>query len=174
MRCNYPYAGYGTSVWNPVADVEAGSVVGFQLSSPINEHGVLNVYLSRAPNKVADYDGSGGWFKIYEVTAKTVNGAWSFPTDNARNITFPLPKSIPSAEYLLRIEHISLQLANKPYGARFYLACGQIAITGGGTANPATVLIPGVYKQDDPGILIDINKPAPAVYPQPGPKVFKG
>ncbi|KAG8841243.1 hypothetical protein FRB91_005210, partial [Serendipita sp. 411] len=52
--------------------------------------------------------------------------------------------------------------------------CGQIAITGGGTANPATVLIPGVYRQDDPGILIDINKPAPAVYPQPGPKVFKG
>ncbi|KAG8805147.1 hypothetical protein FRC17_005709, partial [Serendipita sp. 399] len=155
LRCNYPYGwAYG------VATVQAGSTVGFRLDHFIDEHGVLNVYMSRAPGKVADYDGSGGWFKIYEITANTRNGVWSFPTDNARNVTFPLPKSIPSAEYLLRIEHISLQKASTLYGARIYLACAQIAVIGGGTAVPATVLIPGVYKQNDPGILIDINQPA--------------
>ena len=40
--------------------------------------------MSKAPSDAASYDGSGGWFKIYEVTAVTDGGtSITFPTDSA-------------------------------------------------------------------------------------------
>ena len=37
------------------------------------------------------------------------------------------------------------------------MECAQIEITGGtGTATPKTYSIPGIYKSNDPGLLLDI------------------
>lgn len=36
------------------------------------------------------------------------------------------------------------------------MECAQLQITGGGSANPATVSFPGAYKGTDPGIKINI------------------
>jgi lytic cellulose monooxygenase (C1-hydroxylating) len=55
---------------------------------------------------------------------------------------------------VLVVEHIALHSASSSGGAQFYIACAQLNITGGGSANPSTVSIPGVYKASDPGILI--------------------
>ena len=38
------------------------------------------------------------------------------------------------------------------------MSCYQVEITGGGSAKPPTVKIPGAYSASDPGILVDIHK----------------
>ncbi|TFY73384.1 hypothetical protein EWM64_g10628 [Hericium alpestre] len=68
------------------------------------------------------------------------------------------------------MEAIALHVAQTFGGAQFYLSCGQINVTGGGSGTPGPlVAIPGVYTGYEPGILININYPIPANYTQPGP-----
>ena len=52
------------------------------------------------------------------------------------------------------VEHIALHSASTSGGAQFYISCAQLKVTGGGSASPAGVSIPGVYKASDPGIMI--------------------
>ncbi|KIM22063.1 glycoside hydrolase family 61 protein, partial [Serendipita vermifera MAFF 305830] len=114
----------------------------------------------------AAYDGSGGWFKIYQVTAVTNGGtSITWPTDNATQFTFKIPSSISAGNYLLRIEHIALHSASSTAGAQVNLdRCAQLTVTGGGSASPATVSIPGIYSATDPGILINIYWPIVSTY----------
>jgi hypothetical protein len=57
-----------SSVGVETATVSAGTMVGFTVQDLTFHSGVLNVYMARAPGKVADFDGSGSvWFKIYEI-----------------------------------------------------------------------------------------------------------
>ena len=79
--------------------------------------------MSKAPGTAASYDGSGGWFKIYQVTAVTDGGTTiTFPTDgmwhirykcmsqwfsDATQFTFKIPSSIAAGDYLLRSEHVT-------------------------------------------------------------------
>lgn len=73
---------------------------------------------------------------------------------------FTIPKATPSGDYLARIEHIGLHAASQANGAQFYLSCGQITVTGGGSGTPAPLVsFPGAYKATDPGILIQIYWP---------------
>ena len=45
-------------------------------------------------------------------------------------------------------------------GAQFYISCGQINVTGGGSGNPGPlVAFPGAYKATDPGLMINIYYP---------------
>jgi hypothetical protein len=75
-------------------------------------------------------------------------------------VTFTIPKSTPSGDYLIRVEHIGLHVAQSVGGAQFYLSCGQITVTGGGSGTPGPlVAFPGAYSATDPGILIDIYYP---------------
>lgn len=46
-------------------------------------------------------------------------------------------------------------------------------MTGGGSASPAVVSLPGAYKASDPGILVNIHAKL-ATYPAPGPTVYGG
>lgn len=171
LRCN---AGASSGASTSTYTVAAGSTVGFALDQAIFHPGVLNVYLTKVTNATTA-DGSTGWFKIYQVSAVTNGGtSITWPTDNATQFTFSLPKSIPSGQYLMRIEHIALHSASSTGGAQFYISCAQLNVTGGGSANPATVSIPGVYSATDPGILINIYWPVPTTYVQPGPTVFTG
>ncbi|KAG8841594.1 hypothetical protein FRC20_004939 [Serendipita sp. 405] len=77
LRCN---VGATTAL---TANVTAGSTVGFALDQAIYHPGVLNVYMSKAPSTAASYDGSGKWFKIYQISAVTDGGSTiKFPTDS--------------------------------------------------------------------------------------------
>jgi hypothetical protein len=79
---------------------------------------------------------------------------------DAAQVTFKIPAATPSGNYLLRFEHIGLHVAQTVNGAQFYISCGQITVTGGGSGTPSPlVAFPGAYSQADPGILINIYYP---------------
>lgn len=88
------------------------------------------------------------------------------------------------------MEAIALHVAQTYGGAQFYISCGQVQVTGGGSGTPGPLVsIPGVYTGyvsfffalemilrlivwvggQEPGILININWPIPTNYTQPGP-----
>ncbi|KAG8959819.1 hypothetical protein FRC03_007449 [Tulasnella sp. 419] len=167
----------GSTAAPGIADVKAGSKLGFKLDQPIYHAGVLNVYMGKVPSgqTAATWDGSGtNWFKVSQLSAVTNGGtSITFPTDNIASYNFTVPSSLPSGQYLVRIEHIALHVASSFWGAQFYIACGQINVTGGGSGSPSPlVAIPGVYTGNEPGILINIYWPIPTTYTQPGPAVW--
>lgn len=85
-----------------------------------------------------------------------------------------IPKSLPSGDYLLRVEHIGLDSAMFP-GAEFFVSCAQITVTGGGSGNPGPLVsFPGAYSPTDPGIKYNIWAPFPTSYTLPGPAVWSG
>src|SRR5690554_2220828 len=49
----------------------------------------------------------------------------------------------------------------------------QLTVSGGGSANPATVNFPGAYSASDPGIQVNIHS-AMSNYVNPGPAVYSG
>lgn len=52
---------------------------------------------------------------------------------------------------------IALHAAGSSKGVQLYMECAQINISGGSaTKTPTTYSLPGIYKQDDPGLLINI------------------
>ncbi|KAF9444846.1 lytic polysaccharide monooxygenase [Macrolepiota fuliginosa MF-IS2] len=169
-----------TSATNATAttiDVAAGSQLGIAADDYIYHPGVVNVYMAKAPGDVSTWDGSGTvWFKVYQITAVTDGGtSISWPSTSLNTVTFTVPKNLPSGQYLVRVEAIALHVASTFGGAQFYLSCGQINVTGGGSGTPGPlVAIPGVYTGNEPGILINIYYPIPATYIQPGPAVWSG
>ncbi|KAF8639088.1 hypothetical protein AX16_010394 [Volvariella volvacea WC 439] len=160
-------------------NVAAGSEIGFQThGGNIYHEGVLNVYMARATNGDAStFAGDGNvWFKIHEIPA-VINGgsSISWPSMGLETVKFTIPRATPSGQYLVRIEHIALHSASTYGGAQFYIACGQINVTGGGNGTPGPlVAIPGVYTGYEPGILLNIWWPIPATWTQPGPAVWRG
>lgn len=49
---------------------------------------------------------------------------------------------------------------NSPWPAgipQFYLSCAHISVTGGGSASPATISIPGAFKETDPGYTANVS-----------------
>ncbi|KAL2256405.1 hypothetical protein VTK26DRAFT_1728 [Humicola hyalothermophila] len=69
---------------------------------------------------------------------------------------------------------IALHGAGSPSGAQLYMECAQTNIVGGtGTARPQTYSIPGIYKSNDPGLLVNIYSiTLSSQYDIPGPPVF--
>ncbi|RDB26589.1 putative endo-beta-1,4-glucanase D [Hypsizygus marmoreus] len=153
-------------------DVAAGSQLGIVSDGTIYHPGPVNVYMAKAPSTAAGWSGDGAvWFKVHEVGAVTDGGSSiNWPAYNAPSVTFTLPKSLPSGQYLVRIESIALHSASTFGGAQFYISCGQINVTGGGSGKPGPLVsIPGVYTGNEPGILINIYYPVPKTYTNPGP-----
>lgn len=88
-------------------------------------------------------------------------------------IPVTIPACIAPGDYLMRSEQIALHVAQSTGGAQFYLSCGQLTVTGGGSTTPKDLAaFPGAYKATDPGILLNINYPKPTNYTNPGPAVF--
>ncbi|CAE6377506.1 unnamed protein product [Rhizoctonia solani] len=159
--------------------VSAGSTIGFALdeATGIFHHGVLNVYMAKAPDTALAFNGSGEvWFKIHELPPITDGGSSiTFPTDGMTNVTFPIPRAVPSGEYLVRIEHIALHLALNYQKAEFYVSCAQVRVINGGSGEPKPlVALPGYYTGREPGIMVNIYNPVPANFTQPGPAVWSG
>ncbi|KAL4251818.1 Lytic polysaccharide monooxygenase AA9 [Abortiporus biennis] len=183
MICN---TGFIQPVSTAVASVPAGGqvtahfhhtsagYVGPDPSDPLDptNKGPALAYLAKIPS--ATQTGVTGlkWFKIWQDGYTVANTQWASDRlyINGGNATFTIPSCIEAGQYLLRVESISLLEATEYPGAQFFLSCGQINVTGGGNASPATVSFPGAYTATDPGIVTNIfNENS---YTPPGPAVF--
>jgi hypothetical protein len=117
------------------------------------------------------------WFKIYEQ-GPVFGSALTWPNNGIstytlscclrstdqdvddKTVTFTIPAATPSGDYLFRVEHIALHSASAAGGAQFYISCGQITVTGGGSGTLAPlVAFPDTYSATDPVLLIDIYYP---------------
>jgi len=173
IRCYTSQTGATAST----ASVAAGSKITIGADQSVYHAGVINVYMAKAPGNVTTWDGSGTvWFKVYQIPAVTDGGTTiTFPGSNINTVTFTIPKSLPSGQYLVRVEQIALHVASTFGGAQFYLSCAQINVSGGGSGKPGPlVAFPGAYTGHEPGILINIYYPIPTTYVQPGPAVWSG
>ncbi|RVD81472.1 uncharacterized protein DFL_009336 [Arthrobotrys flagrans] len=177
LRCNVGSFGYAATT--KTYKVTAGSTVGFTIRDYIGHPGPLYAYLSKSTTaNVNTYDGSGDWFKIYELGVKdfaTYTTSMTWLSDGFKNYTFTIPKAIPNGQYLLRGEHIAVHGSGSIGGAQFYLGCAQIEVSGGtgGTPNPVGK-IPGIYSATDPGIYFNPYWPPVTNYTMPGPAVYQG
>lgn len=163
-----------------ILSVAAGENLSFVVDPSIQHPGPALAYLAKVPDgeTAATWDGSGAvWFKVWEEgpTALNTNGGdWPSSGTCSRPIRkksllihiglttlgFTIPEATPSGDYLARIEHIGLHAASQANGAQFYLSCGQITVTGGGSGTPSPLVsFPGAYSATDPGILIQIYYP---------------
>ncbi|OAL05952.1 hypothetical protein IQ06DRAFT_313166 [Phaeosphaeriaceae sp. SRC1lsM3a] len=158
--------------------VNAGDTVGFTAVSSVSHPGPLQFYMAKVPSgkTAATFDGSGAvWFKVYSQGATFSGGQMTFASSGKTTVTFPIPKSTPSGEYLVRVEHIALHSASSAGGAQFYISCAQIKVENGGSGTPGpTVAFPGAYSPTDKGIMINIYYPVPTSYTPPGPAVWTG
>ncbi|KAJ2363888.1 hypothetical protein IW150_006628, partial [Coemansia sp. RSA 2607] len=106
-------------------------------------------------------NGSGNvWFKIFEDGYNPSTKQWCvdklIANDGKLDVT--IPHSIKPGAYLLRSEILALHNARELHGMQAYPNCAQLYVSGSGNTVPSGVPIPGVYKDNDPGILINIYK----------------
>jgi hypothetical protein len=67
MRCNSGGLS-GIALNTQTYSVSAGDMLGFAIKDTFGHTGPQQVYISKAPGKAAEYDGSGDWTKIYSLT----------------------------------------------------------------------------------------------------------
>ncbi|KAI5842340.1 glycoside hydrolase [Tricharina praecox] len=174
LRCNV--GGLASAASTTTTTITAGSTIGFVADTVVSHPGPFIVYMAKAPSTAAAFDGSGAvWFKVWEKgTTSLTATAINFDVTSTQ-WTFPVPKSLPDGEYLVRIEHIALHGASSFGGAQFYISCAQVKVTGGGSGTPGPkVAIPGVYTGNEPSIKLSIYWPIPTNYTVPGPAVWSG
>ncbi|KAJ4373028.1 hypothetical protein N0V83_003319 [Neocucurbitaria cava] len=132
--------------------------------------GPVMVYIADAAT-----NGEGAvWTKIYEDGY--TNGKWGVDNfiTNKGAITVDLP-NLTAGDYLIRPEMIGLHEASTQGAAQFYNGCGQIKVTGSGTASlPSTGTdMTKAYSATDPGVLVNIYSGLTS-YTIPGPAVWDG
>ncbi|KAK4203513.1 family 61 putative glycoside hydrolase [Triangularia verruculosa] len=169
---------------NEIITVQAGTTVKAVwrhtlTSGPSNvmdasHKGPTLAYLKKVSNALTDTGIGGGWFKIQEDGYNGGNWGTSKVINNAGLHYIDIPSCITPGQYLLRAEMIALHGAGSSGGAQLYMECAQINIIGGtGTASPKTYSIPGIYKSNDPGILVNIySMTTSSKYTIPGPPLF--
>ncbi|KAJ5329128.1 Glycoside hydrolase family 61 [Penicillium brevicompactum] len=172
LRCNTGSMDYASKTG--VYKVKAGETIGFgtDFNALIGHPGPLQVYMSKAPGDVREYDGSGDWFKIYELGPKSFSSddGITWGVNNIGNFTFQLPNEIPAGQYLVRIEQIALHGAGEWGGAELYFNCAQIEVESDSIATPGPLVkIPGVYDGYEPGILFYMYRDYIVNYTMPGP-----
>ncbi|KAI8631810.1 carbohydrate-binding module family 1 protein [Xylariaceae sp. FL1651] len=173
-----------TTPSSKIIDVTAGATVNaiwrHTLTSGSNDvmdssHlGPTMAYLKKVGDATTDVGYGSGWFKIQEDGY--TNGVWGTTKviNNGGIHAINIPSCLADGQYLLRAEMIALHAASSSQGAQLYMECAQINISGGtAKVSPTTYSIPGIYKQNDPGILINIYSMTPSsTYTIPGPGVF--
>ncbi|KAI1502838.1 glycoside hydrolase family 61 protein [Biscogniauxia marginata] len=165
LRCNVGGAAANNT---STLEMNAGYPFTFTLDTAVYHQGPISLYMSKAPGSAEEYDGSGDWFKIFDW-GPTFNGgqaSWNMKDTYSSTI----PACIPDGEYLLRIQ--SLAIHNPGGVPQFYVGCGQIKVSGGGSTTPSpTAKIPGAFKATDPGYTANIYNNFNS-YTVPGPAVF--
>ncbi|KAL1864655.1 hypothetical protein VTK73DRAFT_5739 [Phialemonium thermophilum] len=188
LRCNA-----GTRPVNAKCPVKAGSTVTIEMHQQPGDrscgseaiggahYGPVMAYLTKVPDATTA-DGSTGWFKIFQDSWEKKAGGGSGDDDYwgtkdlntcCGKMDVKIPEDIPDGDYLLRAEAIALHTAGSAGGAQLYMSCYQITVTGGGSASPDLVKLPGAYKASDPGLLVNIHAPL-STYIAPGPTVYAG
>ena len=118
IRCNVG----GSTISTNTTTVNAGDTIGFTANPSIYHPGPAQVYMAKVPSgaNVATWDGSGSvWFKILALGPSSyASSGLTWVSDNAAQITFAIPKSLPTGDYLIRMEHIGLHVASSPGGAQ--------------------------------------------------------
>lgn len=89
---------------------------------------------------------------------------FSFADYGLSGLPFKIPSTISAGGYLVRAEQIGLHVVGAP---QWYVSCAQLQVTGGGSAKPSTVSIPGYVQPNDPGLTVDIYYPVPTAYTVP-------
>ncbi|TLS28025.1 hypothetical protein PpBr36_02027 [Pyricularia pennisetigena] len=172
LRCNQGAVAGSTQTLT----VKAGDKIGFKIwfNEKIEHPGPGFVYMSKAPDLVSNYDGSGNWFKAAEMglCGGRANEDTAWCTWQKDRIEFTIPQRTPPGEYLVRVEHLAIHESHAGKG-QFYMECAQFKVegSGGGTPGPL-VKIPGLYKATDPGIAYNKWTNNPANYVMPGPAVW--
>ncbi|KAJ5917460.1 hypothetical protein N7466_011014 [Penicillium verhagenii] len=160
------------------APVTAGGSVELQWTTwPTSHHGPVITYMANCNGDCADVDKTTlEFFKIDQgglVSDTTEPGTWAtdnlIANNNSRTVT--VPSDIADGNYVLRHEIIALHSAEETDGAQNYPQCINLKVTGGGSATPSGVLGTALYKNTDPGILINIYTSL-STYDIPGPTLY--
>lgn len=180
FRCQPDSSGANTEVYT----VKAGDVVGLRQAFGAGgmEHpGPTQVYVSKAPGSVKEYNGDGDWVKMAQSIickpnvqpADLQTTAWCSWGDSI--IDFTVPDSLPEGEYLVRGEHIALHGAHDGR-AEFYYACAQVKVEGtsGTELLGDKVQIPGVYSVGDEATNFSVWGRSTSYDVIPGPAVAPG
>lgn len=153
-------------------DLPEGQSTAGDSDEPIaaSHKGPVMVYI--AP---AESEGKGAvWTKIFEEGLS--GGKWAVDNfiANKGAITIDLPNLAPG-DYWIRPEVIGLHEAGSEGGAQFYNGCGQIKVTGSGSASLPTegTDLTKAYSATDPGVLFNLYNGA-TTYTIPGPPVWDG
>ncbi|KAH6902603.1 glycosyl hydrolase family 61-domain-containing protein [Coprinopsis sp. MPI-PUGE-AT-0042] len=134
------------SLWQQAAELDSCLTE----DKTVYHMGPASMWLGKAPGRAADWDGSGkAWFQSIAHWGAAFIPKFTFVSLNQREFYTTIPKSVPSGEYLLRMEHIGLHLVGKPES---FMSCAQIKITNGGKGRPPMVTIPGHISMDEPGV----------------------
>jgi len=179
------------SVNNPAplhADVKAGDPIELYWTEIDPEHrGPMMTWLSKCDNDdCTTYVPKGdAWFKIDEIgflgyEGDNSMGGLRFGTDTVAEsgyYTSMIPPELKAGAYIMRHEWLGLQNAlEAKREPQFYVQCHQLMVASDGTSEPSAsdlVSIPGVFKADDPGILLDIWSDKITSYTVPGPAPWK-
>ncbi|KAH9985301.1 glycosyl hydrolase family 61-domain-containing protein [Russula vinacea] len=161
-----------------VVPANPGSVVEFYWGDPGGElwphnTGPLMTYMAACDTSTCDkFNGSTAKFFKIDQIGKEADGSTWYQQDvmNGKPISVTLPTQVAPGDYLIRNEIIALHLAETLGGAEFYPSCTQVRIGGSQTGTPnQTVLFPGAYNDNDPGIFDPnvYNNGAPYTFPGP-------
>ncbi|KAF7713135.1 Lytic cellulose monooxygenase [Penicillium ucsense] len=156
------------------APIKAGGKVELQWTQwPESHKGPVLNYLAKCDGDCSTADKTSlEWFKI-EADGLHKDGTWASDALIANNNTgsVTIPSSLAAGNYVLRHEIIALHSANNKDGAQNYPQCLNLKVTGGGSDSPSGVVGTSLYKDTDPGILVNIYNnlksyiiPGPALY----------
>lgn len=104
LRCN---VGGGSGANTQTITVAAGSTHTFTSDVAVYHQGPVSFYMSKAPTTAAAYDGSGSWFKIKDI-GPTFDASGTATWDLEQTYSVTIPKSLPSGDYLLRIQQLAI------------------------------------------------------------------
>ncbi|KAL8285876.1 hypothetical protein RB597_002788 [Gaeumannomyces tritici] len=177
IRCNKGSMNHRTQP--KTAKIKAGQdTVGFKTAvGNVFHPGPITIMMSKAPGSIAEYDGSGSWFKVFEMGTKLPwNGkddGWL--TKDKDRFTFKLTDKIPAGEYLMRIEHMAV---HQPFKQKeLYIMCAHVEVESSytGPEPGPTIKLPGGYKTDDKAFGLDSwANPPPKEAFAPGPALWPG
>ena len=167
------------------ASIAAGGTIIMDWNTwPTSHHGPVIDYLAPCNGDCATVDKTTLSFVklaqqglITPGAAGDYNGG-SWATDaliaNNNSWTITIPSAIAPGNYVLRHEIIALHSASSNDGAQNYPQCVNLQVTGSGTDSLAPAdgtLGEALYKETDPGILVNIFTPG-LTYTIPGPAVY--
>ncbi|KAB8076841.1 glycosyl hydrolase family 61-domain-containing protein [Aspergillus leporis] len=160
------------------AEIAAGKQVELQWTTwPESHKGPVITYLANCNGDCSTVDKTKlEFFKIDEKgLISGSDNTWAsdnlISSNNSWTVT--IPSSIAAGNYVMRHEIIALHSAGNKDGAQNYPQCLNFKVTGGGSEKPEGTLGTALYKDTDPGILVNIYQTLSS-YTIPGPALFSG